>query len=94
MVAITSESNLYNKSRDFTLRNIVEAKSLEELKRIINNKKIALASLCNSKKCEEVIKDKTGAKTLNIPFEQPENQGNCISCGKKSSYLVRIAKSY
>jgi len=88
------QSNLYNKSRDFTLRNIVEAKSLEELKRIINNKKIALASLCNSKKCEEVIKDKTGAKTLNIPFEQPENQGNCISCGKKSSYLVRIAKSY
>jgi len=89
------QSDLYKKSKDFTLGNIVNVKNIDELKKAINSKKIGLACLCNSEKCEETIKDKTnGAKTLNMPFEQPKTLDNCISCGKKASYMVRIAKSY
>ena len=88
------QSNLYIKSKEFTLNSITEVMSLDELKKVIDNRKIGLAFLCESEKCEENIKDKTGAKTLNISFEQPKNLGDCISCGKNASYLVRIAKSY
>ena len=88
------QSNLYNKSKEFTLNSITEVILLDELKKVIDNRKIGLAFLCESEKCEDKIKDKTGAKTLNIPFEQPKILGNCISCGKNASYLVRIAKSY
>ena len=67
----------------------------QEVKKIIKSKKIALAPMCSSIKCEDDVKFKTdGAKTLNIPFEQPKNPGNCISCNKPANYLVRIGKSY
>ena len=89
------QDEMYKKSRDFTLKNIVEVKNMDELKKAITSRKIALGPLCDSEKCEENIKDKAnGAKTLNIPFDQPSNLGICISCGKKASYQVRMAKSY
>ena len=89
------QNDLYKKSKDFTLKNIIEVKNMNELKKTVNSKKIALVQLCESEKCEKIIKDETdGAKTLNIPSEQQKNTKNCISCGKKSSYFVRIAKSY
>ena len=87
------QKDLYQKSKEFTLKNIIEVNSTGDLKKTIENKKIALASLCDSERCEETINEKTGAKTLNIPFEH-KKIGNCISCGKKASYVVRIAKSY
>jgi len=89
------QKNLYERSKKFTLSSIVKVKSFEELKKAIKNKKIALAPLCKSTNCEDNIKDKTnGAKTLNIPFEQPKSLGNCVYCKKKADYLVRIGKSY
>ena len=87
------QKDLYQKSKEFTLKNILEVDNLVNLKKTIDNKKIALVSLCDSERCEETINEKIGAKTLNIPFEH-KKIGNCISCGKKASYIVRIAKSY
>ena len=89
------QTELYNRTKKYTLKNVQEAKTKEEVKKIVENKKIALAPLCDEKSCEEELKEKTnGAKTLNIPFEQPKNPGKCIICNKNAEYLVRIGKSY
>ena len=89
------QTELYNRTKKYTLKNMQEAKTKEEVKKIVENKKIALAPLCDEKSCEEELKEKTnGAKTLNIPFEQPKNPGKCIICNKNAEYLVRIGKSY
>ncbi len=90
------QKNLYEKSKKLTLSKIVKVKSLEELKKVIKNKKIALAPFCNAIICEDDIKDQTGgAKIINIPFNQPKNiKDICVYCNKKANHIVYIAKSY
>ena len=89
------QKSLYEKSKQFTLKNMVKVNTFDDLKKAIDNKKIALTTLCEDTKCEDLIKEKTnGAKVLNIPFDQPKKLGNCIICKKQAKYEVRIGKSY
>jgi len=62
----------------------------------IKEKNIVLAPLCNDIKCQDWIKDKTGgAKTLNMPLDQPSIEGKkCAWCGKAAEYFVYVGKSY
>lgn len=53
-----------------------------------------LAHWCGEAKCEEEIKTRTKATIRCIPFDQPEEDGGCILCGKKSRCRVIFAKSY
>ncbi|MDD5133110.1 MAG: proline--tRNA ligase [Candidatus Nanoarchaeia archaeon] len=86
---------LYKNAEKLMKNSIVETNNLNELIKVIENKKIALTQLCKSEECEEWIKSKTnGAKTLNIPFKQKTNLGKCVYCGKKADYSVYIGKSY
>lgn len=89
------QNNLLNKSKKLLESSFEKAKTFAELKNKINNKKLVLASFCGETKCEDIIKDKLGgAKTLNIPFEQPKEKGKCIYCDKPAKYLVYFGKSY
>jgi len=89
------QKSLFEKSKRSFLDNIVEVKSMDELKKAIKNKKIAKAQLCSGVECEDWIKDKTGgAKTLNRPFDQPKKLGTCLYCGKPAEYVVYVGKSY
>ncbi|MEM3405453.1 MAG: proline--tRNA ligase [Candidatus Pacearchaeota archaeon] len=87
-------NELYEKALKLMNESILIAKDFEELKRIINNKKIALTTLCSSEGCEEKIKEETSAKTLNIPEDKKIGNEKCIICNKKASYYVYIGKSY
>lgn len=76
---------------------IVQASSLNELKKFVADKKISLIPLCGKAECEDVLKSETnGAKVLNIPEKQPSGVGktNCVICGKKAEYFGYVAKSY
>ncbi len=89
------QDNLFKKAKKLLYDNIVEAKSMNELIKAVNNKKIAFASLCNSSGCEDELKEKTGgAKVLNIPDSQPKSFGKCAVCGDKAHYWVYIGRSY
>src|SRR3989344_1584245 len=89
------QKSLYEKSKNSVLNNIKKCKSISEARKTINDRKIGLVEMCDTEKCEEILKEKTGgAKTLNIPFEQPKKLESCIVCGKKARYEVRIGKSY
>ncbi len=49
---------------------------------------------CGDQECEIAIKDKTGATTRCMPFEQ-ENLGEvCVHCGKPAKKMVYFGKAY
>ncbi len=89
------QKSLFNKAEKLLKDNILEVKTLNELQKAIKNKKIALAPLCKSRECEDMLKYKTeGAKVLNISEEQPKEKGKCIICNKPAEYISRVGKSY
>jgi prolyl-tRNA synthetase len=56
----------------------------------------ALAHLCDDDACEDRIKQDTTATPRCIPLDGPAEQGECIACGKASSYPRRVvfARAY
>jgi prolyl-tRNA synthetase len=89
------QESMFKKAQKLLYDNIVEVKSLGELKKAIDGKKLAFAPLCDKVDCEDNLKFKTGgAKVLNIPEEKPKGKGKCVVCGGKVDYWGYIAKSY
>ncbi|MEK6914514.1 MAG: proline--tRNA ligase [Nanoarchaeota archaeon] len=88
------QKNLLRNAEKLLKEAVVSVNSFNELEKDIKDKKIVLANLCSSIKCEEELKFKTnGAKVLNIDENKKAN-GKCIICSKKAEYIGRIGKSY
>lgn len=88
------QENLFKKAQKFIKNSTTQVKTWKEFEKAVKNKKLIKAFHCNSKKCEEIIKDESGAKILVIPFEQPKKLEKCIKCNKKAKNFVYFAKSY
>lgn len=89
------QKNLFNKSKKVLEEKIEKAGTLEALKKVIENKKVAISPLCKNEKCEEMIKFETkGAKTLFIDEKNKIKSEKCIICNKKADYNVYIGKTY
>lgn len=88
------QDSLFKKAQKFLKDSIIEVKTWKEFGQAIKNKKLIKTFWCGSRKCEDIIKDETSAKTLVIPFNQPKNLGCCIKCNKKAKYQIYFAKSY
>ena len=79
---------------------IVDAKSVEEVKKIVGTG-IARVNFCSvekdGEKCAEVIEKETGGKIRGTRIdtnEKPFGNGKCIVCGKKATQVVYVAKDY
>jgi len=89
------QMDLLKKSKKLAEDNIIEAKTLNELVKAVNEKKAVLATICANPECEDWIKDKTGgAGTRNIPFGSKKPSGKCVHCGKPAVVTALFAKSY
>lgn len=90
------QENLFKKAEKNLYENISEASDLKETIQKIKNKKIVLVPLKNSKKVEDKLKEKIeGAKTLNIPLNQPSIKNKkCIISKEQADYWVYVGKSY
>ncbi|MFC1648378.1 proline--tRNA ligase [Nanoarchaeota archaeon] len=86
------QDSMFNRAKKFLKSTIVNAKSISELKKAAETGKMAYFAWCNESTCEENIKDKTGAKSINMPFEAKVS-GKCV-CGKDAKAMVYFAKSY
>ncbi len=79
--------------------NIKDAKTLEEIKKIIKDHRgfvrIPFCSVQNDgKKCAETLKSETLVDVCGFLFEREEKtSGNCAVCGKKATKVVYAAKS-
>jgi len=90
------QKELFQQSKKLLLSNIKKTENKKEMIKIIHDKKIAIIPLCNSEKCEDVLKaDTGGAKTL---FIEPQNSSvknkKCIICNKPADYWVYVGKTY
>ncbi|MFB6075648.1 MAG: proline--tRNA ligase [Candidatus Aenigmatarchaeota archaeon] len=89
------QNNLYEKAKNFLEENIREVSDYEELWDIIEERGgFVKASWCGKEKCENAIKEETGAKITNIPFKYDKPKEKCIYCGEEGKYYVHFAKTY
>ena len=44
--------------------------------------------------CEDAIKERTGATSRCIPFEEEHLSDTCVCCGKPAKHMVYFAKAY
>ncbi len=74
----------------------VEVTTNEELLKALAEKKLIKTAWCALPECEAALKEKTdGAKSMNIPFEQPEKLlSSCTLCGKTATVVAYVAKAY
>jgi len=88
------QDNLFKKAKKVLKSSLVEVSNFKEFSAAIKDKKIVLANWCGEPKCEEMIKEKTGAKSLNMPLKQPKVSGKCPFCGSSAKVVARFGKSY
>ena|SRR3989344_574505 len=86
--------NLYNKAQENLKSSIVEVSSNSEAETAFKKEKIIFAKWCGTTVCEEKFKEKTGAKSLNSPLQQPVVSGKCFNCEKKAEVWFYFGKSY
>ena len=73
---------------------IAEAKGWEDLKKLLEQRKMVLAPFCNGIDCEKEIKEETTATARCIPFGQKKTLPKCVKCGKPAEVNVLFAKAY
>ena len=89
------QKSLYKKSEQIFKSKVEKTETLDGLKKIIDNKKVGIVSLCNKGSCEDAMKAETkGAKALFISEEKVKKGAKCIICGVPAVYNVYAGKSY
>ncbi|UCG94935.1 MAG: proline--tRNA ligase [archaeon] len=90
------QKNLLDRAEKFMKDHTKEVKTYEEFKKALEDNWI-IANWCGETACEEKVKDETGAKIINIPFDlnKKKPSGKCFcGCGKPAKHKVYFAKSY
>lgn len=90
----TMQAELFEKAKVLLRANIVEAKSYDELKKAISDRKLVLAPFCGAVDCEDNIKADTTATSRCFPFDQKESSMNCVRCGNPATKKSFFAKNY
>jgi prolyl-tRNA synthetase len=88
------QKNIFNKALDMLKNNTHNVKNYEEFKKALQKGGIIQACWCGERSCEDKIKEETGAKITNIPFNQGKVSYGCVYCGKKAKVMANFAKSY
>lgn len=78
---------------------IVNCKNKEEVKKALQNKKIARCSFCSIAKegelCAEIVEKELGASVRGVRHDKQERTTEkCAFCSKPAQHVVYIAKSY
>lgn len=88
-------ASMFSRAKMLLDASIHSAETYESLKSLLETKKgIVHAPWCGDAKCEASIKEETGAKITNIPFDQGKLKGDCIYCGRKAKFMANFARSY
>lgn len=71
------------------------ATTMEEFERELNETPGFIKAMwCGDRACEDAIKEKTGATSRCIPFQQEEIADTCICCGKPAKHIVYWGRAY
>lgn len=88
-------NDLYAKAEKFLKDSIIKTDNLKDAVKAIDADKIVFAPWCGMEKCEDKFKEKTGAKSLNSPFEQPKiKEQKCFACTEMMCSWFYFGRSY
>lgn len=91
----TMQKEMLERARTHRDTHTSTAANFEEFKDAIENKPgFVKAMWCGDRACEDAIKEKTGATSRCMPFEQEEITDTCVCCGKKAKAMVYWGKAY
>lgn len=89
------QEDLLNSATNHRDDNTFKASTFDEFENILNtNLGFIKAMWCGDVLCEEKIKEKTGATSRCIPFEQEKISEECVCCGKPADKMVYWGKAY
>jgi prolyl-tRNA synthetase len=89
------QQNLFERAKKFRDEKTYRTDSYDEFKKILEEKPgFIYAHWCGDADCEAAISEETKATTRCIPFDEPEEEGTCIRCGKPSHKRIIFAKAY
>jgi prolyl-tRNA synthetase len=89
------QDNLFNRAKKFLQENITTVKTYDEFKKVLKERGgFIRASWCSNSKCEQEIKDETGATIRIVPFEKEKPFSRCMHCGGEAKEVVYFARAY
>jgi prolyl-tRNA synthetase len=89
------QETLFNRAKKLLEENITTVKNYDEFKKTLRKKGgFIRACWCSSSKCEEKIKDETGATIRIVPFEKEKIFSKCVYCGKEAKEVAYFARAY
>ncbi|MFA7701073.1 MAG: proline--tRNA ligase [Bacilli bacterium] len=90
-----THDEMYRKAKEFLKTHIIEVKTLEELKKVVDEGGYAKMMWCGERGCEDKIKEMTAATARCMPHGDHNHFDNkCAVCGKKADKIVYFAKAY
>jgi len=89
------QKSLLEKARDLQNKKTFSAKTVEELKELLDKTLgFVYAPWCGELACEEKVKEVAGASSRCMPFDQSDEKGVCLCCGKPAKATVIWGRSY
>ncbi len=89
------QTALYNKALERREAMTYDAKTLDEIKDIADNKPGFIRAMwCGCRECEDKLKEVAGITSRCIPFEQETISDTCVCCGKKADKMLYWGKAY
>ena len=87
---------LYKKALENRIKRTYDCKTTDEMTEMMqqNGDGFIRAMWCGSEECEAAVKEKTGAGSRCIPFEQVQISDKCVCCGKPAKTMVLWGKAY
>ncbi len=87
---------LYQKALQNRENKTYCCRSIEDISKALEEKGDGFikAMWCGNEACEDKVKEKTGAGSRCIPFEQEEIDNKCVCCGKPAKAMVLWGKAY
>ena len=91
----TMQTDMLERARKHRDSHTYVATNMEEFEELIANKPgFVKAMWCQDEACEKEIKDKTGASSRCMPFEQEHLSDSCVCCGKPAKVMAYWGKAY
>jgi prolyl-tRNA synthetase len=89
------QRDLLNRARKALQESTIEVETYSAFKENLERKGGFLrASWCSNRKCEEKIKEETGATIRIVPLEKEKPFSKCIYCEEQANEVVYFARSY
>ena len=89
------QDDMFARAKKHLTEHTCSATNFDEFTRNLDEKPGFIKAMwCGDQACEDEIKEKTGATSRCMPFEQEQVSDYCICCGKPAKKMVYWGRSY